>query len=50
MVNKLLLRQMIDTEQTIYAVTVDASMDSGAMQFDVEIEILLYIQENIGQG
>ena len=51
MVIKLLLRQMVDTEQTIYAVTVDASMDYGAkMQFGVEMEMLLYIQENIVQG
>ena len=42
---------MVDTEHTIYTVTVDASMDSGAnMQFEVDMEMFLYIQENIGQG
>ena len=41
---------MVDTERTIYGVTVDALMDSGAkMQFEVEMEMLLYIQENIGR-
>ena len=42
---------MVNTKQTIYAVTVDASVDSGAkMQFEVEMEMFLYIHENIGQG
>ena len=51
MVIKLMLRQFVDTERTIYAVTVDALMDSGAkMQFKVKMEMLLYIQEDIGRG